>query len=112
MNYKYSCDKCDYYTNHQTSWNRHVKTTMHIEGHRGTRSDKKEPTQCPHCDYKSKNSQLMRKHILNKHKSSQEREKEYTHYCKACDFGEFNNAMYQNHLKTNKHKQTTSTKNV
>jgi hypothetical protein len=50
----------------------------------------------------------LKVHKLNKHSSLEDREKEYTHYCKCCDYGSFSNDMYNIHIETIKHKYYSS----
>ena len=47
----------------------------------------------------------MRQHILINHCTEKEREKEFTYYCKYCDYGTFAKSLYQIHKRTKKHKQ-------
>lgn len=53
------------------------------------RRNHKQPEKCKLCDYKTKNTFLMKKHILNKHSTKEVREKEFKFYCSYCDFGTF-----------------------
>ena len=46
----------------------------------------------------------MKIHKLNKHSNKKDREKEFTHYCKCCDYGFFSCDMYNKHISTIKHK--------
>lgn len=46
----------------------------------------------------------MKIHKLNKHSSQEEREKEFTHYCKLCNYGSFSLDSYNLHINTIKHK--------
>jgi hypothetical protein len=103
--YKYQCIRCKFNTNYESLWNRHVNTEMHKTGKKKIRSDKICIEQCPECDYQSKINTNMRQHILNNHVSKEEKEKEFTYYCKYCDFGAFSKPLYTEHIKTKKHRQ-------
>jgi hypothetical protein len=104
MEYKYSCDKCKFYTNMRSLWYKHTVSGLHMEGHRATRCDKKLLDICPNCDYTTKNNISMQTHILNNHSTKEDREKQFKKFCKYCDFGTFNEKQYDNHLETKKHK--------
>ena len=38
--YKYNCDKCSYFTDMKLSFERHLKSILHITGKRKSRTDK------------------------------------------------------------------------
>ena len=103
---KYSCKKCNYYTNLLSSYNTHLKTELHENGKRKTRSDKiiMEPFTCEKCNYQNMNKLNFRMHMLNNHLSIAEKEKEFLFYCKICNFGCFAEICYKKHVETNKHK--------
>ncbi len=102
--YKYICEKCDYKCNYKSQWNIHITTELHLTGQRKKRSDYKEDTKCEKCDYKTRNIVTMKKHMLNKHASLEEREKEFKYYCKICDFGTFSKDTIEVHNESEKHK--------
>ena len=102
--YKYRCEKCNYYTNAKSGWTKHINSGMHLEGHRATRCDKKLIDKCPKCDYTTKNTIAMDTHILNNHSTNIERKERFKKYCVCCDFGTFSEEHYKKHLETKKHK--------
>ena len=69
-------------------------------------------SKCEHCDHKSKNKTMLKTHILNNHKTQEEREREreknFKYYCKMCDFGTFAINTLNVHYNTKKHKQAES----
>ena len=83
----------------------HISFELHRTGKKKIRSDKICIKKCPDCDYKSKTNTNMRQHILIKHCTKEERKKEFTYYCKYCDFGTFAKSIYNIHKQTKKHKQ-------
>ena len=46
----------------------------------------------------------MKQHILINHGTKEDREKEFTYYCKYCDYGTFSKPLYKTHKQTKKHK--------
>ncbi len=102
--YKYNCDKCKFYTNNKTLYNRHTETVKHKKGKRKTRSDKKYTGNCEHCDYHTSNKTNLKLHIISHHRTKEEKKKQFKHYCEHCDYGGFAKSLFNNHLKTKKHK--------
>lgn len=105
---KYVCEKCNFKVNTKTRWEAHLKTELHINGKRKKRSDFKEAIKCDKCDYSSKNGTMVKTHILNNHKTKEEREKEFKYYCTYCDFGTFAIKSRDIHEKTEKHTHSKS----
>ncbi len=101
--FKFTCEKCDYKCNYQSQWNNHINTELHLTGQRKKRSDFKEDTKCEKCDYKTRNIVTMKKHILNKHSSLEERKKGFKYYCEFCDFGTFSKDTIDVHNNSEKH---------
>ena len=50
----------------------------------------------------------MKIHKLNKHLTKEDREKEFIHYCKYCDYGSFSKDSFDIHNNTEKHKHYLS----
>lgn len=100
---KYNCQKCNYHTNHTASWKNHINTILHKTGKRKTRSDKKDMVKCSHCEYKSSTKTNLKQHILNEHRTKEERKIGFKYYCKYCDYGTFAKTFYDLHLNTAKH---------
>lgn len=103
--YKFKCDKCEYFTNAKSGWIKHINSGMHLEGHRAIRCDKKLIDKCPKCDYTTKNTIAMDTHILNNHSTNKERKEKFRYYCEVCDFGSFSGKHYKKHLETQRHKR-------
>ncbi len=104
VTFKYICDKCDYKCNYKSQWINHSNTDLHLTGIRKKRSDYKDDTKCDKCDYTTRNIITMKKHILNKHATIEQREKEFKFYCKLCDFGTFSKDTIEVHNNSDKHK--------
>lgn len=102
--FRYNCDKCDFHTNALSLYEKHLLTGKHKTGKRTQRCDKKMPDKCPNCDYICVNNVIMKQHILNKHSTKDQREKEFKYYCKYCDYGSFAEMLYKKHLNSEKHK--------
>lgn len=105
---KYICEKCNFKCNTKARWEAHINTELHKTGQRKLRSDYKEPYKCEKCDYETKNITTMKIHKLNKHSTKEDREKEFTHYCKCCDYGSFSKDSFDIHNDTEKHKHYLS----
>jgi hypothetical protein len=103
---KYICEKCNYKTNIKSRWNAHISTELHKTGIKKKRSDCKEPIKCGFCDYETKNKTILNSHILNNHKTKEERKNEFAHYCACCDFGTFAIKSLNIHNETDKHKHS------
>ena len=102
--YKFSCDKCKFYANYKSQWEKHIGTYKHKTGKRKPRSDRKNPEKCDKCDYVALNNTNIILHILNNHCTIEERENGLKYYCKYCDFGTFAKLIYDRHIKTKRHK--------
>jgi len=104
--YKYNCEKCKYGTNIESSYKKHLQSTLHKTGKRKTRSDKKTDLyKCDICDYSSTNEYNYKTHYLNNHATIKEKKKQFTYYCDVCNFGTFIKTCYDIHLETKKHKR-------
>jgi hypothetical protein len=103
---KYYCDKCIFGCDHKSRWLQHLETGLHKTGviDKKTRSDKKYPMKCKHCEEIIKNSSNMKQHILNFHSTKEERKLGFKYYCEYCDFGTFAKSFYDKHNTTSKHK--------
>ena len=106
--YKYNCEKCNYKCQFECQWIKHCDTVLHKTGERKKKDNYKQPQKCKDCDYITKNTALMKKHILNEHSKREEREKGFKYYCSYCDFGTFSKVTIETHNNTNKHKNFIS----
>ena len=110
-NLKYVCEKCSFKCNTKARWENHIKTELHKTGVRKKRSDYKEPIKCEQCLYKTKNLTTLKIHKLNHHSAKEDRETNFTYYCKLCDFGSFSSDSMDIHNNTKKHQHYLSIKN-
>lgn len=102
--YKYICEKCNYKTNLRHLLEQHNNTVLHLTGKRKQKPIKiKKIYECDKCNYKTSNNNNYSTHRLNNHDTQENREKEFTFYCKKCDFGVFTESSYNIHLTTKKH---------
>ena len=102
------CNKCNKTFTSNTHLRIHYNTDLHKTGQRKKRSDFKDPFKCEDCDYTTKNITTMKIHKLNKHSTKEERSKQFTFYCKYCDYGSFSKDSLEIHNNTEKHKHTFS----
>ncbi len=102
--YKFKCDKCEYYTNYKSSYDKHLTSVVHLTGERKVRNDKKD-SKCDKCNYECSSQQALKEHKLNIHSTKEDREREYKFYCKSCDVGKMNEKLFELHLNSNKHKR-------
>lgn len=102
--YKFRCEKCEFFTNSQASYRNHEATEKHKSGKRGTRCDKKYPDKCPKCEFKPKSNTNYLQHTLIYHSTKEERKEKFTFYCEACDSGAFTKQSFETHKTSKKHK--------
>lgn len=100
----FTCDKCNVSFKHNFILENHYKSGLHINGKRKPRSDKKPELVCEICNnFKTISDFQLKLHMLNNHKTEEEREKEFTYYCKICKIGFFEEAGYKKHIGTSRH---------
>lgn len=110
MEYKYICKKCDYFTNAQSAYEKHLISGKHKTGKKSIRCDKKYPEKCEICDYKPKNNKSYIEHKLLYHSTIEERKKYYKFYCEKCNYGTVTESLYNKHIETKKHIQMIKNK--
>jgi len=106
--YKFVCVKCVFKCEYESQWINHLNTELHLTGFRKKRTDYQEDNKCDKCDYTTRNIVTMKKHVLNKHATLEQREKEFKFYCKICDFGTFSKDTIEVHNNSGKHKLSIS----
>jgi hypothetical protein len=105
QNKTYECEKCQFKTNISQAYEKHLETVKHKTGKNKTRCDKKLIDVCPDCGYTTKSNMSMTQHILNKHSTIKERKEKFKYYCELCDFGEFRQGTFNNHLSQSRHQR-------
>jgi ribosomal protein L35 len=100
---KYNCEVCNFSCIYPAHWKEHLETKKHKNNGKRTRSDKILNPQCELCSFKTNNLSNMKSHKLTKHGTPNDREKNFTYYCKNCDFGTFAKLLYERHCQTPKH---------
>ena len=101
---KYICEKCNFKSDYKNSYEKHLKSELHLTGKRKIRNDKKIPDKCPHCLYTTKVNTDMQTHIISKHMTQEEQKEKFTYYCDYCKWGVLYKSQYDNHLESIKHK--------
>ena len=101
--FKYNCEKCQFKTIYLSHWNEHLTSKKHTGEKRKQRNDKIIEEQCKLCNYNSNKTTNMKLHMLTKHATKEERQKEMKFYCEKCDFGCFVQILFDRHLETKKH---------
>lgn len=102
----HKCEKCNISFKFKSQLEKHCKTELHKTGKKKTRSDKKEEFKCEICNLYTTNQQTnLKLHILNNHKTKEERKNEFPYYCELCDSGCMEEKLYKKHLETKKHKK-------
>ena len=87
-NKPHKCEKCNISFKFKSQLEKHCKTDFHKTGKKKTRSDKKEEFKCEICNLYTTNQQTnLKLHILNNHKTKEERKNEFHYYCEICDSG-------------------------
>lgn len=105
-NKPHKCEKCNNRFKFKSQLEKHSKTELHKTGKKKTRSDKKEEFKCEICNLYTTNQQTnLKLHILNNHKTKEERKNEFPYYCELCDSGCIEEKQYKKHLETKKHKK-------
>ena len=105
-NKPHKCEKCNIGFKFKSQLEKHCKTELHKTGKKKTRSDKKEEFKCEICNLYTANQQTnLKLHILNNHKTKEERKNEFPYYCELCDSGFMEEKLYKKHLETKKHKK-------
>ena len=105
-NKPHKCEKCNISFKFKSQLEKHCKTELHKTGKKKTRSDKKEEFKCEICNLYTTNQQTnLKLHILNNHKTKEERKNEFPYYCELCDSGCMEEKLYKKHLETKKHKK-------
>ena len=101
---EYICDNCNYKTPYRQSYEKHLKTELHLTGHRKTRIDKKIPDKCPYCLYTSNISSTMQSHIIKNHLNPEEQKKKLKYYCDCCKIGYSAKSQFEVHVNSKRHK--------
>ncbi len=58
---------------------------------------------CNSCDYKTDVKITFTNHILSKHSTPEQRQKQYPYYCAKCDIGSMSPSIFKNHCVTPSH---------
>jgi hypothetical protein len=101
--YKFTCKACNYNSNYESKYKQHLETLKHKNNGILVRK-KPELKKCDKCNFTSTHNEGFKTHYLTKHSSKEEKEKEFTYYCKLCDFGTFSKSLIEIHNNSKKHK--------
>jgi hypothetical protein len=103
---KYVCNICKFSCKFESSWNKHILTDKHKNNGvyiRPKKNNIKSIKKCSVCDFIGAHNDALKIHYLSKHGTIEEKEKEFTYYCKICDFGSFYENTFKSHCETKKH---------
>jgi hypothetical protein len=102
--YRYSCEKCAFFSNAKSTYEIHLSTGKHKRGHNTVRCDKKYPEKCPLCNYEPKSNVNYMQHYLTFHSTKDDRKEKFAYFCEKCDFGSFSKKTFSVHENTMRHK--------
>lgn len=102
--YKYNCEKCEFYTNSQAAYKIHIISGKHASGKRTLRCDKRYPEKCPNCDYEPKSNTNYLQHTLIYHSTKEIRKEKFPYYCEKCDYGSYAKQSFETHKSSKRHK--------
>ena len=91
------CECCNYEAIKPSYWIKHVNSQKHM------RNGETKSTKCSICDYETSTHWLVKRHILTKHATKEERSK-HKLYCDTCDLVFFSDIYYNNHMNGINHK--------
>ena len=100
---KFICETCNYKTDYESKYKQHLETKKHKNNGILVRKEENIIKECDKCSFTSKNNDIFRTHYLTKHSNKEEKEKEFTYYCKFCNFGTFNKSLMDIHKNSKKH---------
>jgi hypothetical protein len=100
--YKFHCEKCNFFTNYPQNYKRHLDTGNH---NNGKRKDYGGPYKCPDCYYETSKSSNYQKHRLNHHATEEEKKEQFKFYCEYCRIGADTQSIFDKHNESNKHKK-------
>lgn len=107
MDKNFNCDICNFSCKYESIWKQHISTKKH--NNKGVLTRKSRTIKlCYICNFKAEHKESLNTHILTKHKNKEDRENEFTYYCKKCDFGTFIKILFDKHNSTIKHNQRLS----
>jgi hypothetical protein len=117
--HKFFCTQCNYSTDFESHYNRHLSGSKHINGKRKERSDKnkvrveeKTTHTCTICNITYDHITNFKCHNLNNHSTVEDREKEFPYYCKVCDLGSFSKSKFEKHCETKIHINKTNSNQI
>jgi hypothetical protein len=102
---KYFCETCKFGCDYESIWNQHIETQKHKNNGILIRQNIKEVSdkKCNECNFIAKHNEGLKNHQLTRHSSKEDREKEFSYYCKECDFGSFRKNLLDLHNNTKRH---------
>ncbi len=104
---EYYCEKCNFKCKFNVYYERHIKTSKHINGKilkkKNEKKKEKKIYECEKCKFTSEHLYNYKTHILNNHSSEEEKKQEYSYYCEICKIGMYAETIYNKHLLSKKH---------
>ena len=100
---KFTCEQCHISFLYKSKYDTHLKSKKHTGEAKKTRLDKIFEPQCRYCNFVAAHLTSMQTHLLTKHSTLEERQKQFKYYCKECDFGTMGEILWKRHQETKKH---------
>lgn len=100
--FKYTCEKCNFFSNNKTHYNIHVQTKKHNTTNTTKNTTKKREIYyiCEKCDYKSYNKSHYKEHLKTKKHNTTKTKKIHTEYKCNCGKSYLYRGSLHNHKKS------------
>jgi Zn finger protein HypA/HybF involved in hydrogenase expression len=100
--FKFSCNRCKYYTNYNSLFSKHKKTKKHIKNYEleleiQKIDEKKMKFQCEYCNYYTNNRIGFYQHKRTKKHKKNVEENQISYKCEKCDYGTNNQSSFIKH---------------
>jgi hypothetical protein len=104
-NKKYHCEYCNYYSNFNSEWLKHLQSQKH------QRYGEKKSKKCNICDYEASSHWNIKIHVLSQHSTIDEK-KQYKYYCEICEQIFFSSKHFKSHVSGKKHENVMKIKEL
>lgn len=104
-NKKYHCEYCNYYSNFNSEWLKHLQSQKH------QRYGEKKSKKCNICDYEATSHWNIKIHVLSQHSTIDEK-KQHKYYCEICEQIFFSSKHFNAHVSGKKHENVMKIKEL